>query len=282
MNRDLYARIREHTPPDRRGTRLLLLYELAWYADPLGICWRSNETLAAAIREDEDYIRKLAKAAADDGDITRRSGRGRGNPTVYGILVGLDDTTRQRIMTIVAHTLVAKNVRYIEINGERIPYAAGMEDQFFPIRTPQKVVLHTPFSGANGENPPAVEVPIAAPPAPPPRSSRPSGAAMFNRVARRPADLPDQIRWLLFHEKITTAEDFANAPDLDALVEDYKARRAEGQGKGAIVKFWKTYGPPTQETMYGRHATENQTERSAAPSRPGQQRHPRIGDLDYY
>src|SRR5438270_296391 len=94
MTTEVYIRVWENTP-DRRGTRKLLLLALARFArDSLGICWPSHETIAAMINEDRDYVRKLLAQAKDDGDIVLRSGLGRGNPTIYGVAVGLNSLSR--------------------------------------------------------------------------------------------------------------------------------------------------------------------------------------------
>ena len=79
----------------------------------------------------------------------RRPGQGRGNPTIYGVAVGLQSEQRHRLAMIVAHTIVRKNVRYIEVEGERLLYAPGVEERLFAT---EKEVLQSPFSG--GENVP--------------------------------------------------------------------------------------------------------------------------------
>lgn len=286
MTTDLYNRV---WSSPRRGTRKLLLLALARFAygDDYGVCWPSIATLAQMIGENEDWTEVLTKQAEADGDVFRKPGRGRGNTTIYGIAIDLPIPDRQRLAVLVAATTIRKKQRLLTIDGKTLPYTPDAVAELFDQLA--KGVLQPPFSGAeyvenpdgDAENidPPTVEEP--APPPPPPRP-----ATTIGRSARRPPPLPEQIRWLLYDEGITTAEDFRNAPDLDALIADYKARRAENQPKGTIVKFWKQYGAPTQETMYrGRQDQENQPERSSGvPARPAarQQRRPRPGDPGYY
>jgi hypothetical protein len=140
MTIEAYARVWKHAA-DRRGTRKLLLLALAEFADALGICWPSHDTLASMISEDRHYVGRLIGQAKDDGDMFIRPGEGRGNPTIYGIAVGLDRQDRQRLAVIVQHTLVRKNVRYLEIEGQRIAYTIGSEEQLFT----EKGVLQSPF-----------------------------------------------------------------------------------------------------------------------------------------
>jgi hypothetical protein len=255
----------------RRRTRKLILLALARYADALGICWPSIDTLAALIGETVDYTRQLAREAEDDGDLVRRPGVGRGNPTIYGICAGLDVDTRHRLAVIVQHTLVRKGVRYLELDGERFVYEPGMEDALFgaaivtiPTGDDGKGVPQSTFS-RDVKNP----VRQAKHDARQANARRPPP-----RPARRPPPEPDHIRWLREDEGITTARDFEHL-DPVALIEDYKNRRAEGQPKGAIVKYWKQY-PPTPKTYYRgkNHAADQQ---NRPPSRG-----PRPGDSDYY
>ena len=200
-----------------------------------------------------------------------RPGQGRGNPTIYGIAVGLDQRQRQRLATIVAHTLVRKNMRYLEIEGEHIAYTLGSEERLFT----EKGVLQSPFSGGenakDGEN-----AEQDAPPAAPPRS----------RPARRPAVEPEHIRWLRVEEGIIAAGDFIHC-DPEALIADYKNRRAENppQHKGTIVKLWRD-NPPTKENHYrGRQNETNSAERSADVGRHQESprsRRPKPGEPGYY
>jgi hypothetical protein len=130
MSIDTYARVWKYAA-DRRGTRKLLLLALADFADPLGICWPNYDTLAAMLTEDKHYVGRLIGQAKDDGDLFLNPGLGRGNLTIYGIAVGLACQERQRLAVIVRHTVVRKNVRYLEIDGQRIAYTPGSEEQLF-------------------------------------------------------------------------------------------------------------------------------------------------------
>jgi hypothetical protein len=260
MSIDIYARVWKHAA-NRRGTRKLLLLALARFADTLGICWPNHDTLAAMISEDRDYVRKLIGQAKDDGDLFIRPGEGRGNPTIYGIAVGLAANERQRLAVIVQHTVVRKNVRYLEIDGQRIAYTPGGEEQLFT----EKGVLQSPF--LDGENSEDVEKPAPAPSLPP--TSRP---------ARRPAPEPEHIRWLRVEEAIHTAGDFIHC-DPEALIADYKNRRAEGQHKGTIVKEWRI-NPPTKESYY--RGRQNETDQPSRPVNPAPSRRPKPGEPGYY
>ena len=271
MTLDAYRRVWENTP-DRRGTRKLVLLALAKYADDLGVCWPSIPTLSALMSEEPNYVRKLVQYAEEDGDILGRPGKCRSNPTVYGIAVGLDPAQRRRLAIIVQHTIVKQNVRYIEIGGAQVVYTPGSEEELF-----KKGVLQYPFSENGGVENPQQEAEIA----PPPRStaSRPASRPARGRI--RPAAEPEPIRWLREEEGIVTAGTYIGC-DLDALIADYKNRRAENQPKGAIVKYWQQYGPPTQETYYrGRHHEENQPGRSVQSQDTARKRRPRPGDSDY-
>jgi hypothetical protein len=262
MSIDIYARVWKYAA-DRRGTRKLLLLALAEFADTLGICWPSHDTLATMLTEDRDYVRKLIGQAKDDGDMFVRPGQGRGNPTIYGIAVGLACQERQRLAMIVQHTVVRKNVRYLEIDGQRIAYTPGSEEQLFT----GKGVLQSPF--LDGENAPDVENSATASPPAVPKS----------RPTRRPAAEPEHIRWLRLEEGIISAPEFAHL-DPEALIADYKNRRAENQHKGTIVKLWREY-PPTKENYYrGRQDETNQPSRPVNPA-PSQRR-PKPGEPGYY
>ena len=274
MTRESYQRVWEHAL-DRRGTRKLLLLALAEFADPLGVCWPSIPTIATLISEDDDYTGKLISQAERDGDIIRQAGRGRGNTTLYGLTVGLSQDQRMRLARIVASTVLKHGQRHLRIAGQLTLYPPGSEDALGTDKENEekKGDCSTPFSGPDVEN---AEEAFSPPPPPPPP------ARSFGRPARRPALEPEHIRWLRVEEGITSAANFAHC-DPDALIGDYKARRAEGQPKGAIINHWKDY-PPTKETMYrGRQHEENQPERPAAESaRPADlQRRPKPGDADY-
>ena len=272
MTREAYQRVWQHAR-DRRGTRKLLLLALAEYADPIGVCWPSIPTIAQLVSEDDDYTGKLLKQAEEDGDILRHAGRGRGNTTVYGIAVGLPADQRARLATIVAATVIKAGQRHIRIADQLRPYTPGSEEALFQ----KKGDCSTPFTDGDVENADAEDGAAEPPPPPPPPPAR-----SFSRPARRPAEEPEHIRWLRVEEGITSAANFAHC-DPEALIGDYKARRAEGQPKGAIVRYWKQY-PPTKETMYrGPQHAENQPERPVVePARPAErQRRPKPGDADY-
>src|SRR4051812_8230810 len=190
MSIEAYKRVWEHTP-DRRGTRKLVLLALAEHADSLGVCWPSTQTIATLIGETKDWTDTLVKQAEEDGDLFRNPGRGQGNTTVYGLAVGLDETQRHRLAIIVAHTIIKKNVRYVQLDGQLVAYIPGSEEQLIV-----KGVLQTPFSQKDVENvEPATQAPALATP---------------SRGARRPAAEPEHIRWLRVDEGIVTAQDFAH------------------------------------------------------------------------
>ncbi len=261
MTIDAYNRVWEHTP-DRRGTRKLALLALAKHADALGVCWPSVETIAKLIGEERDYTRKILREAEEHGDVVRRPGQGRGIPTVYGIAVGLDTDQRHKLAILVQHTIVKRGQRLIELDGHVVPYTPGAEEQLY---NAEKGVLQPPF--------------LDDEPVENSRAQKTAPAPTFSRPARRPAQEPEAIRWLREDEGITTAGNFAHA-DLDALILDYKNRRAEKQPKGAIVKYWNEYGTPTKENYYGRHNEEDQPGRPAQAA-PQRRRRPVPGDPDY-
>jgi hypothetical protein len=275
MTREAYQRVWQHAR-DRRGTRKLLLLALAEYADPIGVCWPSIPTIATLISEDDDYTGKLLRQAEEDGDVIRHAGRGRGITTVYGLVIGLPEDQRTRLARIVANTVIKHGQRHLRVAGQLKIYTPGSEAELDQLagNEEKKGDCSTPFSDPDVEN---VEEEQEAPPPPPPPPAR-----SFSRPARRPAEEPEHIRWLRVEEGITSAANFAHC-DPEALIGDYLARRAEGQPKGAIVRYWKVY-PPTKETMYrGRHDAENQPERPVVePARPAErQRRPKPGDADY-
>ena len=102
-----------------------------------------------------------------------------------------------------------------------------------------------------------------------------AGNLHASRPARRPAAEPEHVRWLRVEGGLATADDFRDCPDPAALVADFKTRREDGWPVGAIVKHYRQYGTPTQETQYrGRQAQENQPERPPAPAaRPAERLH---------
>ena len=280
---DIYNRV---WSVQRRGTRKLLLLALAKHADPLGICWASVPTLADLIGETPDYTSTLVIQAEQDGEILRKVGRGRGHVTIYGLTIGLDADQRQRLAMIVAATVIKRGERFLEIDKLLTPWRPGVEQRLFDLLEKEKRGSVVPlFGDGNVENPAGPEEnpqpPVdLAPPPPPPESRRPA-----SRPARRPAAEPEHVRWLRVEGGLATADDFRDCPDPTALVADFKARREEGWPVGAIVKHYRQYGTPTQETQYrGRQAQENQPERPPAPAaRPAERRRAaRPGDPGYY
>ena len=72
------------------GTRAQLLTYLSWKADRSGIAWPKRDEIASALNCTPKHVKRLTQDLVDDGALWYRPGRGRGNPSLYVPLVGLE------------------------------------------------------------------------------------------------------------------------------------------------------------------------------------------------
>jgi hypothetical protein len=102
---DTYNRVWDHAR--QRGLKKLLLLALARHANAQGISWPSAETLCALTGEsDPAYIRRTLAELVAENAITKNPGGGRGNITVYGILVGLTPADTETLRSLVCRARV--------------------------------------------------------------------------------------------------------------------------------------------------------------------------------
>lgn len=100
-----YNRVWDHAR--QRGLKKLLLLALARHANAQGISWPSVDTLCELTGEsDPAYIRRLLAELVEENAITKNPGGGRGNATIYGILVGLSQPDEDHLRKLVARARV--------------------------------------------------------------------------------------------------------------------------------------------------------------------------------
>ncbi|MBK9944234.1 MAG: hypothetical protein IPP13_21750 [Kouleothrix sp.] len=105
-----YNRVWEHCR--QRGLKKLIMLAFAKYADPMGVCWPSVEALAELTGERNiSYLRSVIAELVAAGELIKNPGKGRGNATVYGVMVGLDAQMADQLREVVHQTIVQHGVR---------------------------------------------------------------------------------------------------------------------------------------------------------------------------
>lgn len=89
MSIKVASHVWEHS--QQSGSALLMLLALADHANDDGACWPSIETLARKCRVSERQARRLIRKLEDDGELATDVGGGRGNASIYWVLLGKGD-----------------------------------------------------------------------------------------------------------------------------------------------------------------------------------------------
>jgi len=70
---------------------------LADFANDDGICWPGTASLAKKINESPDYTDTIIKKCIKLGELAKHSGQGRGHPSRFAILCGLDTEAQKKL-----------------------------------------------------------------------------------------------------------------------------------------------------------------------------------------
>lgn len=214
----------------QRGTTKLLLLAFAEFANDEGVCWPGIPLLADYINETERHTRTLIKGLISAGELAHRPGGGRGNRTVYGVVIGLNVREMKQINSVLDNS-VYKNTDTPEnsdisrtktvISGARAEEANSAPESG---KTPQNQNANHQGNHQEIQPPPTTTQPAQA-----------GGGGEITETERLLLDFTPPF-------SASTAREFAHLP-VEAVRAELKAAAAAGSGPGSLVARWRRVPP---------------------------------------
>lgn len=223
------------------GGTLLVLLALADYADDYGICWPSQTDVAARARLTERQLRTTLRKLEKAGDLMVHAGRGRGNRTIYCILLGLPDTERAEKRKQFPVIISGINFR---LSPEKRKLAAQKAEVSDTKKRKFTALSNDDPSEQDAPNPTPIRHGIHHVDPPPPAATENEPPIGGGGGAVLPPEEPIEIeRWLVAQGMNPTSAHEFRSLDLSAAQKAYKKLRDQGSGNGAIVAAWRVSPP---------------------------------------
>jgi helix-turn-helix protein len=176
MSIKVMTRVWDHSR--HKGSQLVLLLALADHADDDGVCWPATPHLAQKIRMSERQTQRILDTLIASKEIAHLPGNGRGHPSHYAVLVGMNREQHARSLAKLREkgdkltpNDTGNDDKLTPFEEERVTFPPGKGDIF----EEERVTSSTPKQSPNGA----------------PQSSRTPLAQNDNRHDHEPSLEPD-------------------------------------------------------------------------------------------